>query len=45
MLCPMKVNSNIIKLTVRNSCYCVLDLLCVTGPAALHVKIPNSLNL
>ena len=29
MLCPMKVNSNTIELTVHTSCYCVLDLLCV----------------
>ena len=29
MLCPIKVNSNTIKLTVQASCYCVLDLLCV----------------
>ena len=28
MLCPIKVNSNTIELTV-NTCYCVLDLLCV----------------
>ena len=27
--CPIKVNSNIIELTVLTSCYCVLDLLCV----------------
>ena len=30
MLCPIKVNSNTFKLTVQTSCYCVLDLLCVT---------------
>ena len=29
MLCPMKVNSNTIELTVNTSCYCVLDLLCI----------------
>ena len=29
MLCPIKVNSNTIELTVHTSCYCVLDLLCV----------------
>ena len=28
--CPIKVNSNEIKLTVHTYCYCVLDLLCVT---------------
>ena len=32
MLCPIKVNSNTIELTVHTSCYCVLDLLCVTMP-------------
>ena len=30
MLCPIKVNSNTIELTVHNSCYCVLDLRCVS---------------
>ena len=29
MLCPIKVSSNTIKLTVHTSCYCVVDLLCV----------------
>ena len=29
MSCPIKVNNNTIELTVRTSCYCVLDLLCV----------------
>ena len=29
---PIKVNSNTIELTVHTSCYCVLDLLCVTMP-------------
>ena len=29
MLCPIKVNSNTIELTVHTSCYCFLDLLCV----------------
>ena len=28
MSCPIKVNSNTIKLTAHTSCYCVLDLLC-----------------
>ena len=28
--CPIKVNSNTIELAVHTSCYCVLDLLCVT---------------
>ena len=27
---PMKVNSNTIELTVYTSCYCTLDLLCVS---------------
>ena len=30
MLCPIKVNINKIELKVHTSCYCVLDLLCVT---------------
>ena len=29
MLCPIKVTSNPIELTVHTSSYCVLDLLCV----------------
>ena len=29
MLCPIKVNSETIELTVHTSCYSVLDLLCV----------------
>ena len=29
MLCPIKVNSNTIELTVHTSCYWVLGLLCV----------------
>ena len=40
MLCPIKVNSNTIELTAHTSCYCVLDLLCVTlsfvWPALSH---------
>ena len=31
MSCPIKVNSNTIELTVRTSCYCILDLFCVTA--------------
>ena len=27
--CPIEVNSNTIELTVRTSCNCVLDLVCV----------------
>ena len=30
MSCPIKINSNTIELTVHTSCYCALDLLCVT---------------
>ena len=30
MSCPIKVNSKTIELTLQPSCYCVLDLLCVT---------------
>ena len=30
MSCSIKVNSNTIELTVHTSCYCALDLLCVT---------------
>ena len=29
MLCPIKVNSNTIELTVHTSSYCILDLLCI----------------
>ena len=31
MSCSIKVNSNTIELAVHTSCYCVLDLLCVTN--------------
>ena len=30
VLCFIKFNSNTIELIVHTSCYCVLDLLCVT---------------
>ena len=30
MLCPIKINSITIELTVLASCYCVLDILLVT---------------
>ena len=30
MLCPINVNTNAIELIMHTSCYCVLDLLCVT---------------
>ena len=29
-LCPIKVNSNTIEITGHTSCYCILDLLCVS---------------
>ena len=29
MVCPIKVKSNTIELTVHTSCYFILDLLCV----------------
>ena len=38
MLCPIKVNSNPIELSVHTSCYCVLDLVCVT----IHQTINSS---
>ena len=38
MLCPIKVNSNPIELSVHTSCYCVLDLLSVT----IHQTINSS---
>ena len=31
ILCPFKVNSITIELTVHTSCYCILDLLCVNS--------------
>ena len=31
VLCPFKVSSNTIELTVQTSCYCVSDLLCVNS--------------
>ena len=31
MSCPIKVDSNTIKLTVHTSCYCILELLCDKG--------------
>ena len=30
MSCPFKVNNNTIEITVHTTCYCILDLLCVT---------------
>ena len=30
ILCPIKVNTSTIELTVHTSCYCILDLLCVS---------------
>ena len=40
MLCPIKVNSNKIELTVHISGYCVLDLLCVIGIQMVYIQIP-----
>ena len=34
-MCPIKSNSNTIELTVHTSCYCFLDLLCVSR-AKIH---------
>ena len=39
MLCPIKVNSNTIELTVHTSFYCILDLLCV-----IHIILPRRIN-
>ena len=36
MSCPIKSNSNTIELTVHTSCYCVLDLLCVSTCRCSH---------
>ena len=44
MLCPMKVNSNTIELTAHTSCYCILDLLCVTilvSPCVIIYRTPS----
>ena len=38
MLCPNKVNSNTIGLTVHTSCYWVLDLLCVIRNNFFHLN-------
>ena len=38
MFYPIKVKSNTIELTVRTSCYSVLDLLCVNIFAEEHLK-------
>ena len=43
MLCPIKVNSNTIELTVHTSCNCILDLLCVTSAVLpVNIQSPNS---
>ena len=41
MLCPIKVKSNRIELTVHTSCYCVLDLLCVMMLGGLNTIRPG----
>ena len=44
MLCPIKVNSNTIELTVHSSCYCVFHLLCVSSAvlnAASTLRLPS----
>ena len=41
MLCPIKVNSCTIELTVDTYCHCVLDLLCVTR--LKYFQMPNYL--
>ena len=38
MSCPIKVYSNTIELTFHTSCYCVLDLLCVTNYYYYNLK-------
>ena len=46
MLCPIKVNSNTIELTVQTSCYCVLDLLCVKPTLVFQqTKVSSKLKL
>ena len=42
----LTVNSNTIELTVHNSCYCVLDLLCDTiiGKEASHEDVYEKAN-
>ena len=39
VLCPIKVNSNTIEVTMHTSCYCVLDLLCVKMPPCKGANI------
>ena len=39
MLCPIKVNSNTIELTMHTSFYCVQDLLCVTSLIYILVNL------
>ena len=47
ILCPIKVNSNTIELTLQASCYCVSDLLCVNSFIQIDqlYKHPILLNL
>ena len=39
MLCPFKVNSNTIKLTVHTYCYCVSDLICFISPVSNYYAL------
>ena len=50
MSCPMKVNNNTIEITAHTSCYCILDLLCIsmkklgeTGDAEQTAKLFSDL--
>ena len=45
MLCPVKVNSNTIELTLHTSCYCVLDLVCVINTNLLTKLNGNPWNI
>ena len=42
MSSPIKVNTNTIELIVQTSCYCVLDLLCVTWSSGLEPLAQNN---
>ena len=44
MSCPIKSNSDTIELTMHTTCYCVLDLLCVSFNVCEYphrLKSPN----
>ena len=41
VLCPIKVNSNTIEVTMHTSCYCVSDLLYVTSYLT-HKNVKNN---